>query len=281
MPFLFLLVFCLSKTHQDVRGSNQIQQSFGVFWEVRSLTASSVDAISGRVNTKSVDQLLTVFVVLVHEVSGLPFRLKILKQLRARKTHRRTLQQQPQLHCWNNCMSKYIKWSPAWHQCGSTDCNLVMIRIQRDSTSSSRQHHGKRHDVVPMLHWLDVHSTTRPEIMWINLCHPNVRGKTTLPGRAANAGQKHITKSLSANATSKRTATPAKNKSPKCFTKKNLTCQLTLPAFGAPTLNSWGHLEIAIGPSFLRWGLPHSRNEGRNGFVGLYFMFTFIGLLLI
>lgn len=198
-----------------------------------------------------------------------------------RKTHRWTLQQQTQLHCWNNCMSKHIKWSPAWHQCGSTDCNLVMIRIQRDSTSSSREHHGKRHDVVPMLHWLHVHSTTWPEIMWIMLCHPNVRGKTTLPGRAANAGQKHITKSLSANATSKRTATPRKTRVQSASHQKNLTCQLTLPAFGAPTLNSWGHLEIAIGPSFLRWGLTHSRYEGRNGFVGLYFMFTFIGLLLI
>jgi len=44
------------------------------------LTASSVDAISGKLNTKSVDQLLTVFVVLVHEVSGLPFRLKIVTE---------------------------------------------------------------------------------------------------------------------------------------------------------------------------------------------------------
>lgn len=137
-----------------------------------------------------------------------------------RKTHRWTLQQQTQLHCWNNCMSKHIKWSPAWHQCGSTDCNLVMIRIQRDSTSSSREHHGKRHDVVPMLHWLHVHSTTWPEIMWIMLCHPNVRGKTTLPGRAANAGQKHITKSLSANATSKRTATPRKTRVQSASPKK-------------------------------------------------------------
>lgn len=276
IPFLFLLVFCLSKTHQDVHGSNQIQQSFGVFWEVRSLTASSVDAISGKLNTKSVDQLLTVFVVLVHEVSGLPFRLKIVteKHIDGLSNNKRS------------CTVEIIA------------CPNISSEVQRDTNVA-----------VPIATSLWSES---------NVIAPQVRGNITANGTMlfpcytdCMCIQPHDLKlcgscfairmwGVKLHSLGER-PTQAKNTSPRAFQQmqrqrelqlrekqeskvlhqKNLTCQLTLPAFGAPTLNSWGHLEIAIGPSFLRWGLTHSRYEGRNGFVGLYFMFTFIGLLLI
>ncbi len=140
-----------------------------------------------------------------------------------------------------------------------------------------------------MLHWLDGLSTTWPDIMRILRCHPHKKA-----GIWWSHAPRHSPHPWIPNRTRKirslgERPTQAKNTSPrafqqmqgqselqfcekhvsKMFHQKNLpTCQLTLPAFGAPTLNSWGHLEIGIGPSFLRWWLPHSRNEERkNGWL--------------